>query len=264
MEIDRWRERLKQLPLGDLYLYEEVGSTNLEAERLAEGGAPPLSLVVADSQIAGRGRLGRTWITQPGQALAFSWILYPQPGLIQSETLGRLNGLGALAVVETLREGYALPAQIKWPNDVLVEDRKIAGILAEAHWEGCQLLHVILGLGINIHQNALPADASLAFPATTLEECLGRKVSRLDFLVQVLQALLKWHRQLAEPSLIKAWNELLAYRGQQIALSSAGGTSARGELLGIDEEGALILRTERGEKNHILSGEIQVRLVDRS
>ena len=104
MDIDRWQKRLETLPLGDLYLYKEVDSTNTCAEKLTREGAQPLSLVIADAQTAGRGRGGRTWITQPGQALAFSWILYPEPGLIQPETLGRLSGLGALAVAETLQD----------------------------------------------------------------------------------------------------------------------------------------------------------------
>lgn len=264
MDINSWRPRLDELPLGAVHLFQEVESTNLEAEKLIQNGAPALSLVVADSQTAGRGRAGRSWITRPGQALAFSWILYPEAGRIQPETLGRLNGLAALAVCESLQEYYGLDAEIKWPNDVLVGGRKIAGILAEVHWDGCRLVDVILGIGVNVHRQALPKAEKFVFPATTLEDCWEGKASRLELLTQILRSLLKWHTRLAEPSLIQAWNASLAYKNQQVDISSPRGLLAKGELLGVEEDGSLTLLTERGETSHYHSGEIQVRLVDRS
>ncbi len=263
MDIDRWQKRLQELPLGNLYLYQEVGSTNTEAEQLAREGVPPFSLVVADAQTAGRGRMDRIWITRPGQALAFSLILYPQAE-VHPEVLGRLSGMVALGVAEVLRQSYGLPAEIKWPNDVLVEGRKIAGILVEAHWEGGRLLDAILGVGVNVHREALPDDREFIFPATTLDDCSGEKASRLDLLVRILRSLLRWHNRLAEPSLIETWNELLAYKNQQVSLSSSRGVIARGELRGVEGDGSLSLLTERGEARQFLSGEIRLRLVDRS
>jgi len=264
MDIPRWKERLAELPIGDLYVYSEIGSTNQEAERLIQEGAKPFSLVVADSQTAGRGRGGRTWITQPGQALAFSWILYPEKGRIQPETLGRISGLGALAVAETLQEGYGLNAEIKWPNDVLVEGKKVAGILVEVHWDGCQLLDVILGIGINVGVNSIPDGHRLNFPATSLEAACGREINRLDLQVGIIISLLKWHRRLAEPSLIHAWNQRLAYKDQFVSLTAPKGLIAEGKVLGVEEDGALILEISRGHVRQYHSGEIQLRLVDKS
>jgi len=264
MDILLWKERLIKLPLGELHLFSEVDSTNLVAEKLIQAGVEPFSLVVADSQTAGKGRQGRDWITRPGEALAFSWILYPEKGRMQPETLGRLSGLGALAVAETIQEKYGLQTEIKWPNDVLIEGRKVAGILVDAHWQGCQLIDVILGIGINVGKKAIPEDVQFNFPGCSLEAAYGSEIDRLDFLVDVLESLLKWYRRLAEISLIKAWNDRLAYKKKLVSLNSPQGLLAEGIVYGVEEDGALILETHRGETRHFHSGEIQLRLVDRS
>jgi BirA family biotin operon repressor/biotin-[acetyl-CoA-carboxylase] ligase len=264
MEIQRWKERLKTLPLGDLYIYPELTSTNLVAEELIQAGAKPFSLVLADSQTAGKGRQGREWITLPGQALAFSWILYPEKGRVQPEILGRISGLGALAVAETIQEKLGLQADIKWPNDVLIDGKKVAGILVEVHWQGCQLLDVILGIGINIGAGSVPPGVEFDFPGISLEGASGKQIERLEFLYALIDSLLKWYQRLAEISLIKAWNEQLAYKGQLVSLSSSKGFLAEGILLGVEEDGALILESYGGEQRLFHSGEIQLRLVDRS
>ena len=264
MDITRWKERLEEFPLGELHLHNELDSTNREAERLIQAGAAPFSLVVADSQTAGKGRQGRTWITRPGKALAFSWILYPEMGRVQPETLGRISGLGGLAVAETIQDELGLRSEIKWPNDVLIAGKKAAGILVEVHWNGCQLLDVVLGIGINIGREALPVSPQFDFPATSLESIYGKEIDRLDFLAGVLRSLLKWYRRLAEPSLIKAWNERLAYKDQLVTLNSLTGKMAEGFVKSVEEDGALRLDMGSGEIRHFHSGEIQLRLVDRS
>lgn len=264
MDISVWKDRLADLPLGELHLYHEVTSTNQVAEELARAGVEPFSLVAADSQTAGKGRQDRGWITRPGQALAFSWILYPEAGRVQPEILGRISGLGALAVAEAVQHAYGLDAEIKWPNDVLIDGKKVAGILVEAHWQGCQLLDVILGIGINIGEGSIPADAQFSFPASSLEAEYGKKIDRLDLLIGVLESLLKWYRRLAEISIIKAWNDRLAYKDRLVSLLSPKGVLAEGFIQGVEEDGSLILETPRGERRQFHSGEIQLRLVDRS
>ncbi len=264
MDIPIWKERLEKLPLGELYLFSEVGSTNQEAEKLIKTGVGSFSLVVADSQTAGKGRQGRIWITRPGQALAFSWILYPEKGRIQPEILGRINGLGALAVAETIQEEFGLNAEIKWPNDVLIEGNKIAGILVEVHWQGCQLLDVILGIGINVGVESIPSPPRFDFPATSLEAVYGKAINRLDLLEKVIKSLLKWYRRLAEPSLINAWNDRLAFKDQLVSLASPKGLLAEGKVLRVEEDGSLSLEIGRGQSRQYHSGEIQMRLVDRS
>lgn len=264
MEITTWKKRLSDLPLGDIYLYQQVGSTNQEAEFLIEKDAPAFSLVAADAQTAGRGRHGRTWETRAGKALAFSWILYPEPDWIRPESLGKLSGLGALAVAEVLTDKYQLEAEIKWPNDVLVSGKKVSGILVDVRWTGTQIKDAVLGIGINVHQGSVPDEQVLHFPAISLQELSGRKINRLDLLVQILESLLKWYPKLTSESFIAIWREKLAYKNQTVTLTVGEEIIDQGRLLGISEEGSLILLSDDGSERLFKTGEIQLRLVDRS
>jgi len=264
MEITDWKDRLSQLPIGDIYLYPEVNSTNLVAEEKIKAGAPLFSLVVADSQTDGKGRLGRSWITRAGKALALSWILYPEPGRLQPETLGMLSGLAPVAVAEVLREQYALPAEIKWPNDVLVEGKKAAGVLVDVRWNGCDVTDVVLGIGVNVARDSVPPSEDLNFPAISLDEAAGKEISRLDLLVQIMESLIKWYSRLVEPSFIKSWDSMLAFKGQQVKLTTERGMRGQGKVAGISDDGSLILISEAGNETEYHAGEIQLRLVDRS
>lgn len=264
MDIPLWKEHLAHLPLGDIHLYQEVNSTNLVAEKKIAAGAPPFTLISADSQTEGKGRLGRTWITRPGKALALSWILYPEPGRIQPETLGLLSGLAPVAVAEVLREIYALPAEIKWPNDVLIERKKVAGILVDVRWNGCELTDVVLGIGVNVARDSVPPSEQLNFPATSLEEAAGKEISRLDLLVEIMESLLKWYSRLVEPSFIQTWDSMLAFKGEQVKLTSERGVMGQGNVAGISNYGYLVLTSEAGQETEYHSGEVQLRLVDRS
>lgn len=264
MDILNWKEHLAHLALGDIHIYPEVNSTNLVAEEMIKKGAPPFSLVVADSQTEGKGRLGRTWITRAGTALALSWILYPEPGRLQPETLGILSGLAPVAVAEVLQEKYSLEAEIKWPNDVLVKGKKAAGVLVDVRWNGCEVTDVVLGIGVNVSRESVPPLEKLNFPAISLEEAAGREISRLELLTQVMESLLKWYSRLVEPTFVKAWDAMLAYKGQQVKLTTERGIVGEGTVAGISEDGSLILISEAGKETEYHAGEIQLRLVDRS
>ena len=129
MDEKQLRKSLADLPLGGIRFFKQTGSTNDVALAWATEGAADLSLVVADEQTSGRGRLGRRWLTPPGTALALSLILHPKP--TEYNYFSLFSGLGSLALTQILSE-RGLPAQVKWPNDVLIADRKTAGILVEA------------------------------------------------------------------------------------------------------------------------------------
>jgi BirA family biotin operon repressor/biotin-[acetyl-CoA-carboxylase] ligase len=264
MNRSLWKDRLSQLPLGDIHIYHQVGSTNQVARDLILEGAKPFSLVLADKQTAGRGRLERNWVTRKGKALALSWILYPEPGRLQPETLGLVNGLGPVAVAEVLREEYGLLAEIKWPNDVLLDGKKAAGVLVDVNWDGCQIDDVVLGIGINVSEGSAPPDDQVRFPAVSIAEIAGKEIDRLDLLYQVMESLLKWYSRLAEPALIQTWNSWLAYRDKVVELVSDRGNIEQGDLVRIGSDGSLILRGVAGEEREFYSGEIQLRLVDRS
>ena len=264
MDIPSWKNRLSELPLGELYLYEQVGSTNQVAEELILEGAPAFSMVLADKQTAGQGRHGRSWETRPGVALAFSLIVYPEPEWISPETLRKLSGLGALAVAEVLIEDYQLAAEIKWPNDVLVNGKKVCGVLVDVHWTGHHLKDAVIGIGINVSSGSVPEEKNLNFPADFLEGMAGKKISRLELLVRVLESLLKWYPELPSRAFTAAWQEKLAYQNENVILKIGEDLIDQGQLLGLSGEGALILLSESGEERKYWNGEIQLRLVDRS
>ncbi|MFN2194988.1 MAG: biotin--[acetyl-CoA-carboxylase] ligase, partial [Anaerolineales bacterium] len=167
MDQNELAARLASLPIPEIRYFPTVGSTNDLAAEWAARGAPEFSLVVADEQTAGRGRAGRQWHTPPGAALAFSLVLRPQdqPNL----DIPRLTALGSLAVCTALIDDYALPAQIKWPNDVLVNGKKLCGVLVEAAWQAGSIKYAVLGTGVNVAAAAVPQGVSLAFPATDIE-----------------------------------------------------------------------------------------------
>jgi BirA family biotin operon repressor/biotin-[acetyl-CoA-carboxylase] ligase len=262
MDIKSWSHRLDVLSLGEIYLYKELGSTNQVAEDLIEQGAPHLSLILADSQTEGRGRSGRSWVTKSGKALAFSLILYPDPALVRDNQLERISGLGSLAVAEVLKEKLGLNAEIKWPNDVLIDGKKVSGVLVELHWDGTKLKSVVIGIGINVYKESVP-DIELNFPAASLEDFWNEPISRLDLLVELLQAILKWYPRIDSPSFIKKWDDYLAFKGEQVTLLSGDTVIEKGCLEGLSPDGYLLINSETGDQRSFRTGEIQLRLVDR-
>jgi len=281
MDQTRLLKTLSDLPLGAIKYFERVGSTNDEASAWATQGAPDLALVVAEEQTAGRGRPGRSWITVPGASLALSLVIYPSEK--SAHILPRLTALGALAVRDTLEKFYGVHALIKWPNDVLVYRRKLAGVLAEAQWIGDQLGALILGIGINIAAasigTALRNEDGLRFPATYLESVLERPVDRLELLHNVVAELLRWRPRLASPEFLQVWEASLAFRGERvqvIAGQSVGkdGLPAgleghppsvvEGMILGLAPDGSLKLRVQSGEVVAVRAGEVRLRLLETS
>jgi BirA family biotin operon repressor/biotin-[acetyl-CoA-carboxylase] ligase len=261
VNIEGLRQTLAGLPLGKLIYFPVVGSTNSEAIRMLEEGLPHLCLLVADQQTAGRGRLDRTWYSPPGAGLYFSLVLHAAQ--IAASSSSRLTGLGALAVCDALQAGYGLSAQIKWPNDVLVEGSKLAGVLVEAQWHGDQIQSAVLGIGINVAQESVPSQGVLDFPATSVETAYGKAVNRWLLLEKVLEALMTRLPQLDQDELIQAWEANLVYRGDQVQIIQEGSEPITGRLLGLSRDGLLELELRHGENILIRSGDIKLREVDR-
>jgi len=253
MQLHEVDHILADLPLGKVRYFEQTGSTNDDAAGWAVEGAPDLSLVIAEEQTAGRGRHNRRWYTPPGAALAFSLILRTQG---EEAAIPRLTALGALALTDALQDLYGLQALIKWPNDVLVAGRKLAGVLAEAAWQGDRLASVILGIGINIAPLSVPPQSTLNYPAVCLESALSKRVDRLDLLHEVLACLLDWRPRLAKDEFILAWQERLAFRGEWVQVVSDRGLPVEGQVLGLDNEGRLVLRTRVGDTITLQSGQL--------
>ncbi len=219
MDEQALRNILSDIPLGGLRVFEQVGSTNDSALAWAADGAPDLSMVFADEQKSGRGRGKRRWFTAPGSALAFS--LVNRPSTSEEQSIPLFSGLGAIAVCEALGM-RGLHPEIKWPNDVLLDRRKVCGILAEAVWLGDKVDCIILGIGVNVNPAAVPQSEQLNFPATSIETVLGRGVDRLPLLRDILQALLYWRSLLTKDVFPAAWNKYLAFCGEQVEIQSEG------------------------------------------
>lgn len=262
MDLNTLQSRLSALPLGELAYFDQIGSTNEYALHWKEGGAQHLSLVVSDEQTAGRGRSGRTWFTPPGSALAFSLVLDPEQ--MDSHQITRITGLGALAVCQVLFNVYGLEARIKWPNDVLVGGRKLAGVLAEAGWQGDKLQKLVLGIGINVARDSVPPESELNFPATSVATTLGRHVDRWDLLKEVLEGILSWLPNLDQPGFLRAWEGNLAYHMEWVQLTGESLEPLEGRLIGLENDGSLRLELPGRGIRSIQVGEVRMRMVDRS
>ena len=269
--IERLRERFSAGPPRLLY-FPSVTSTNDLASRLADGGAPDGTTVVAELQTAGRGRLGRTWFSPPGAGLYASVVIRPkglgdtvEPGPFshQNEDRGDSPFTPALvtlaagvALAEAVRASTHLPVEIKWPNDLVVERRKLAGILTEASGTG-GIDYVILGFGINLRSAAYPPE--IAGRATSIEDELGRAIDRGGLLAECLASLASFHDALRAgraAAILDRWQSLApSSRGARVEWAAPEGT-ASGITDGIDADGALLVRTgERTER--IIAGEIR-------
>jgi BirA family biotin operon repressor/biotin-[acetyl-CoA-carboxylase] ligase len=264
MNQNQLRKALSQLPLGDIRYFDSIGSTNNEALAWATGGAKDLSLVIADEQSAGRGRLDRKWYTPKGTALAFSLIL--RPTAEERAYLTRIVGLAALAVADALRT-RALVAEIKWPNDVLLNGRKVAGILVESVWAGEEVDCVVIGIGINVQKEAVPSDELLQFPATSLEASLGPYVERERILHDILAGIIALRPHIGSDSFISSWEKALAFRGEQVQVEAGtehgrnDGTAmpVTGKLIGLEPDGSLKLSSEQGNPVTVRFGDVRLR-----
>jgi BirA family biotin operon repressor/biotin-[acetyl-CoA-carboxylase] ligase len=256
MNQNELKKVLSKLSLGDVRYFDSIGSTNSEALAWATGGAKDLSLVIADEQTAGRGRLDRKWFTPKGTALAFSLILRPRAE--EKPYLSRMVGLAALAVTDSLRT-RGLVSQIKWPNDVLLNGRKVAGILVETVWSGEEVDGLVIGIGMNILKDAVPPADVLTFPATSLEESLGSLVEREKMLQDILAGIIVLRPHLGSDSFIASWEKALAFRGEQVQAEQGDGSPLIGKLLGLESDGSLRLSIEEGKSITVRFGDVRLR-----
>ena len=257
MNQNELKKSLSKLPLGDLKYFDSVGSTNDEALAWAANDAPDLSIVIADEQTSGRGRLDRKWFTPAGTALAFSLVLRPTAD--EKPHLSRTVGLAALALTETLRT-RGLVAQIKWPNDVLISGKKAAGILVESVWSGDDVDCVVIGMGVNVLTGAVPPAEMLQFPATSLENELGYSLDRVEVLYDILAALIELRSQMASDEFIIRWEGLLAFRGEQVQVETGNNAPpVTDQITGLESDGSLRLRNEHGEIITVRFGDVRLR-----
>lgn len=250
-----FRKALEDLRLGELRYLATTGSTNDLALAWATEGAPDLSVIFADEQTTGRGRKGRRWQTPPRSALAVSLVLRPDND--EKQHISHFSGLGALALSDAL-EKAGLKAQIKWPNDVLVNRRKVAGILAEAVWTGQDVDSIIVGIGLNVLQASVPPADEALFPATSVEAESGA-TDRAQLLHDLLAALLALRPKMGTAEFLAAWDAALAFQGEVVRVWRDEGESLTGTLSGLEADGSLTLVLADGTTQSVKFGEVHLR-----
>ena len=229
----------------------ECASTNDEAAAWARAGAPAGAVVVAETQTRGRGRQGRVWHSPPGAALFFSVVLRPPLPPMKVPPLTLAAGV---ALAETAARFEVMPS-LKWPNDLLVDGRKAAGILTESACQGGRLEHVIVGIGVNLNVDQFPPE--LAEIATSLHRARGRTIDRSELAAVLCERLEVWHDRFVAGGageVVGAWKSFARFFGRRVEVA-LGNERVAGVAEDLDEDGALRLRTERGIVR-VMAGEV--------
>lgn len=234
-----------------IYHYESLSSTMDAAFELAIGGAAEGTVVVSEGQQKGRGRMGREWFSPKGKGIYFSLILRPK---IRPEEAPRLTLLSAVAVAEAIRKATGIPVSIKWPNDIMVAEKKLGGILTELNAELDRVKFLNLGIGINVNLK----QTQLPLRATSIKNELGKNFSRVELLRRVLEQLEEdyslYGRQGFKPIIAK-WQTLSSTLWKRVKVSSGRG-DIEGQAIDIDTDGALLIRNDSGLVERIISGDV--------
>lgn len=232
--------------------YPSLSSTNDIAKREARKGAREGTVILAEEQTAGRGRLKRAWLSPKG-SIALSIILHPTPAQLPS-----LIMVASLAVAHCIEEVSGLETQIKWPNDVLINGKKVCGILIESDVRGSAVDYAVIGIGINV--NLKPADfPEIAATATSLAQELGREISRREMIRCLLVEAENLYLALPEDdSVFREWRDRLVTLGKEVELIS-GKTSYQGVAESVANDGSLLLRQPDGSLIKIVAGDVSLR-----
>ncbi|MCL5959756.1 MAG: biotin--[acetyl-CoA-carboxylase] ligase [Chloroflexi bacterium] len=236
-------------------------STNDVAKALASEGAADGTVVLAEEQTAGRGRLGRQWLSPPGTSILCSVVLRPH---LASEQAFYLTIICSLAIAHAIEDSTGLHPYLKWPNDILINDRKVVGVLTELELVERKLAWAVVGFGLNVNFN--PQDLpDLGQEASSLSLELGRPVPRSQLLQLILRELDCRYAGLADRGLLaifEEWKRHLGTLGRQVCVTSPEGT-IQGLASTVDIDGALIVRRSDGQMQRVLVGDVSLRPTDR-
>ena len=241
----------------EVVFLEETGSTNTEARVLAEKGYEHGTLVVAGHQTGGKGRRGRNWHSPQGSSIAMSLILKPK---LEAEYASMLTLIQAMAVAKAIEEVCGLKAQIKWPNDILVNEKKVCGILTEMNLEMMEISSIIIGTGINVNQDSFPEEISEI--ATSLKIEKKRTQSRVDLIEHICELFEEYFEKFMETKdlscIMEEYNQCLISRGRKIRVLDPK-EEFNGEALGINAVGELLVKKEDDCVVNVYAGEVSVR-----
>jgi len=229
-----------------IHYFPEIGSTMDAARELAKKGAEEGTIVIAEIQTRGRGRLSREWLSPEG-GIYFTLILRPR---ISPAYAPRINLMAASAVAATIRKLFRLKAELKWPNDVLIEGKKVCGILAEMAAETDAVNFVNVGIGINANNPVTRFDKT----ATSLKDALGREISRKEFLSVLMTEIERRQPLLMKADLLKEWKKLSATLNRDVRVVAPGEVIV-GQAIHIDTTGALIVKEKNGSLKKAMAGD---------
>ena len=239
----------------EVHLYPEVASTNTLAMAMAADGAPEGTVVIAEQQTGGKGRLGRKWISPKGN-LYLSVVLRPE---IPMHKAPLITLMGAVAVANTIRKTCGLEAGIKWPNDILISGKKVSGLLTEMSAEQDRIRHVVLGIGLDVNMplDELPPDVRAL--TSTLAAEAGAKIDRLALLQDLLRELESRYQDFLvnDQEILRVWTSFNTTIGSRVTVSGAG-EALEGLAQGIDSEGRLLVRLDDGAVRMVAAGDVNI------
>lgn len=257
LNADELKSRRKTAWIGEeIHYFDVTDSTNIRAKQLAEEGSCHGTLVVADRQEAGRGRRGKSWTSPAGTSIYMSILLKPE---IKPQSASMLTLIAGLSVARAIKEYANLSPQIKWPNDIVINGKKVCGILAELSTEIEEIHYVVVGIGINVRNREFPEEIAQIATSLFLE---GREdIGRSELIETVCEYFEHYYDIFCRTNdlsgLCQEYNEYLVNRGRQVKVLDPQ-KSFEGKALGITDKGELVVETEEGEKL-VSAGEVSVR-----
>jgi BirA family biotin operon repressor/biotin-[acetyl-CoA-carboxylase] ligase len=252
---DMLRQRLRGSLFGKrIYHFFKTDSTNQVALELGHAGEPEGAVIIAEEQTAGRGRGGHSWHSERAEGIYVSILLRPCLAPVQAPLLTMMAGLSARVAVQA---ATGLTVDLKWPNDLMIQGKKVGGILTEMHAEPSQVRFVIVGIGINVNQQKFPAD--LAGASTSLRMETGRMQSRLEVLVQFLRQFESDYQELLSvgaAGVVKRFEAASSYaRGKRVRVTN-GRESFTGVTAGLEDTGLLRVMRDDGEISIVIAGDV--------
>lgn len=239
----------------DIRVFQETTSTNDVIEKLARDGVKEGVAVFSESQTRGRGRLGRKWISPPRKGLWFSLLLRPK---LRPQAVTQLTIVSATALARAIHSAAGLAAEIKWPNDILVRGRKVAGILTEMKAEPDAVKYATLGIGVNVNLTANEFPSDLRRTATSLRVEAGESIDRAELAVEILRELDRDYTRICcgqFEAVADEWEEQCKTIGRDVAIQ-IGERRIQGRAESLDSDGALLLRTQHGGLERITGGDV--------
>lgn len=241
----------------EIFFFECISSTNTAAMELASNGAAEGTVIMADAQTTGKGRLGRTWLSPAGQNLYISIILKP---LIAPRDATMLTLMSAVACTSVIKNITSVPVSIKWPNDIMVSQRKLGGILTEIKADIDRILYAVVGIGININLEIDALPDNIRPIATSIKHETGSVQPRTPFVIEILKEMERWYNILltaGKAPVIHEWLKLSSTIGRTVKVT-AGNNIFKGLAESIDDDGMLMLRMTDNSLQRISAGDVTI------